>query len=122
MVTKGQFLERPTLVPVGDLVLEGLWHRGEHRPPLLIIPPKPVQGGSMDHVVAAESSWAVATSGHPTLRFNFQGVGASQGKQSVDGKSLALDAEAALAVLEENTEGAPAAVLAIGSAAEVAIV
>ena len=35
----------------------------------------------MDHVVAAEVAWAAATAGHPTLRFNFRGVGASQGEQ-----------------------------------------
>src|SRR5919201_77207 len=77
MVTRGQFLERPALVPVKDVVMEGLWHRGERRPPLLIIPPAPEEGGSMDHVVATEAAWAAATRGFPTLRFNFRGTGGS---------------------------------------------
>jgi uncharacterized protein len=101
-------------------VLEGLWHRGGKRPPLLLLSPAP-DAGSMDHVVAAEAAWAVATSGHPTLRFNYRGVGASQGPRG-DAKTRALDAEGALTVLEESADDAPAVVLAIGSSAEVAVV
>jgi alpha/beta superfamily hydrolase len=95
MVLKGQFLERPTLIPVGKSVLEGLSHRGDRRPPLLIV-------GPMDNVVAAELAWAVAHAGHPTLRFNFRGVGASQGDRGGDAGRLA-DAKAALTLLQENT-------------------
>src|SRR5687768_14662872 len=101
MVLKGQFLERPTLIPVGGVVLEGLSHRGDKRPPLLIVPPTPEEGGSMDHVVAAEVAWAAATRGFPTLRFNFQGVAGSQGKRS-SGAALVADAEQALALVHEN--------------------
>ena len=32
MVQKGEFLERPTLIPVGDVVLEGLDFPGGERP------------------------------------------------------------------------------------------
>lgn len=118
MVLKGQFLERPTLVPVAGVVLEGLSHRGEREPPLLIVPPPPFEGGSMDHVVAAEVAWAAATSKHATLRFNYRGVGASQGGR---GEGLVEDAEAALRVLEENTGCANPALLAIGGSAQVAL-
>ena len=119
MVTRGQFLERPTLIPVrADVVLEGLSHRGEKRPALLILPPAPDEGGSMDHVVAAEAAWAAASRGFPTLRFNFEGVGASQGRRGT-GESLIDDAEAALRVLEENTACANIIVLTIGESATV---
>ncbi|HYX92650.1 MAG TPA: alpha/beta hydrolase [Myxococcaceae bacterium] len=120
MVTRGQFLERPALVPVKDVVMEGLWHRGARRPPLLIIPPVPEEGGSMDHVVAAEVAWAAATRGFPTLRFNFRGTGGSQGERST-GAELFTDAEAALRLLSENAAVARAACLAIGGSAGVAL-
>jgi alpha/beta superfamily hydrolase len=119
MVTKGQFLERPTLVPVAKDVLEGLWHRGNRTPPLLVIPPPPGDG-SMDHVVAAEVAWAASTAGHATLRFNHRGVGASQGKGG-DLEARIADAGAALQVLLENTSASSAAVLAIGGSAETAL-
>ncbi|MCI0574274.1 MAG: alpha/beta hydrolase [Myxococcaceae bacterium] len=120
MVQSGQFLERPTLVPVGDVVMEGIAHRGKARPPLLILPPRPEDGGGMDHVVCAELAWAAARAGHPTLRFNFRGVGASQGHQG-NGPALVEDAVAALQVASENAAGAPVAVAALGAAAEVAL-
>jgi uncharacterized protein len=120
MVTRGQFLERPALIPVTEVVMEGLWHRGDRQPPLLIIPPSPEEGGSMDHVVAAEAAWAAATRGFPTLRFNFRGTGGSQGERST-GAELLTDAEAALRLLSENTGVACAACLAIGASARVAL-
>src|SRR5688572_23837884 len=94
MVLKGQFLERPTLVQHGELVLEALSHRGERRPGLLALPPPPDEG-SMDHVVWAEVVWAAAMAGFPTLRFNSRGVGASQG-QPGDAQAQLEDARAAL--------------------------
>ncbi len=120
MVQKGQFLERATLVPVGQEVMEGTTHRGTRAPPLLIIPPRPDEGGGMDHVVAAELVWAAASAGFPTLRFNHRGVGASQGRRGKDLELLA-DAEAAMQVLLENT-GAPAlAVASLHGGAQVAL-
>ncbi len=117
MVTQGQFLERPTLIPVGDCVLEGLSHRGGAQPPLLVLPPSPGEGG-MDHVVGAEIAWAAARAGHPTLRFNFRGVGASQGTPGSAAEHLE-DAEAALRLLHENTGVPLCAAVAIGSSASV---
>ncbi len=119
MVTQGQFVERPALIPVGDLVLDGLAHRGNARPPLLIIPPPPQQG-TMDHPVLAEVAWATARASFPTLRFNFRGVGASQGQRGEDADRVA-DAEAALRALEENTGAAIAAVVSFGGAAATSV-
>lgn len=113
MVMKGQFLERATLIPVGDLVLEGLWHRGEARQSLLIVPPSPEGGGNMDHVVCAELAWAAASKGHATLRFNFRGVGASQGRVAAQGKRKP-DLQAALGQLKENAPQSIPIVVAIG--------
>ena len=99
-MTRGQFLERATVIPAVEGVLEGLSHRGTRAPPLLIVPPPPGQGG-MDNAVCAELAWAATRGGHPTLRFNFRGVGASPGRPG--GRPAQVqDVEAALRALEEN--------------------
>lgn len=124
MVQKGQFLERPTLIPVGEgaepVVMEGMSHRGAQRPPLLIIPPQPEFGSGMDHVVAAEVVWAAARKGFPTVRFNHRGVGGSQGLPGRGG-ALVEDAAAALQLVLENTGAAQAAVVAVASGAATAV-
>ncbi|MEW6775682.1 MAG: alpha/beta fold hydrolase [Bdellovibrionota bacterium] len=84
MVQPGQFLERPAVIrtPDEDLVLEGLYHRGEKLPPLVFAPPHPMMGGSMDSPVCNEVAFACYKEERPSLRFNFRGVGASRGKVS----------------------------------------
>jgi alpha/beta superfamily hydrolase len=118
MVLKGQFLERSTVIPVGRVAMEGLWHRGTRAPALLVVPPTPDEGGSMDHVVAAELCWAAARAQHPTLRFNFRGVGASQGKRGGP-ESWVKDVEAAEQTLLESAAGTRVVHAALGSAANV---
>jgi alpha/beta superfamily hydrolase len=116
MVLKGQFLERPTLIPLANgLVLEGVSHRGEARPGLLVLPPPPIEGSGMDHVVGAELAFAVSRQGHPTLRFNYRGVGGSQGAPSRVPGELLDDALAALELAEANTAGAAVVVASIGA-------
>src|SRR5689334_18160191 len=101
MVSKGQFLERATIIPVGDEVMEAVSHRGSERPIVLVLPPPPDEGGGMDHIVGAEVAWAVSQAGHPCLRFNYRGVGASQGKPG-RGAALVDEALAALEAAAEN--------------------
>ncbi|GMU03280.1 hypothetical protein KH5H1_74010 [Corallococcus caeni] len=122
MVQKGQFLERSTLIPVGSdgAVMEGTVHRGQRSPPLLILPPRPEEGGGMDHVVAAELAFAVARAGFPTLRFNHRGVGASQGVRGTGG-ALVEDAEAAMRVALENAGTSALAVASLHGGARVAL-
>ena len=119
MVSRGQYLERPALVPVGPLVLEGLWHRGSKVPPVLVLPPPP-EAGSMDHVVCAELAWAAARAGRPVLRFNFRGVGASQGSRG-DAASRLEDAAGALRLLRENAGTVDVALAAVGDSALTAL-
>lgn len=122
MVLKGQFLERPTLIPVaGGLVLEGVSHRGEKRPGLLVLPPPPVEGSGMDHVLAAEIAFAAAHAGHPTLRFNYRGVGASQGTPARQVEALFDDALAALELAVDNAGGAAPVIASIGASDAVAL-
>ncbi len=122
MVMKGQYLERPTLIPLANgLVLEGVSHRGEKRPGLLVLPPPPVEGSGMDHVVGAELAYAISHQGHPTLRFNYRGVGGSQGEPSRAPLDWVEDALAALQLAEDNTEGAAVVIAAIGASDAVAL-
>jgi alpha/beta superfamily hydrolase len=122
MVMKGQFLERPTLIPVGsELVLEGVSHRGARRPGVLVLPPPPVEGSGMDHVVGAEIAFAVARAGHPCLRFNYRGVGGSQGQPSSALADLVDDALAAWELARDNTGGEPPLVVAVGGSDDVAL-
>lgn len=110
MVLKGQYLERPTLIPVGPkTVMEGVSHRGTKSPLLLVLSPPPEEGG-MDHVVGAELAFAASAAGHPTLRFNYRGVGASQGKR---GSDRLEDARAALEVAIDNAGGGPVLIASI---------
>ena len=75
MVLRGQYLERS--VVVGDL--DALYHRGERDPPCALAAPHPALGGSMLSPVVAELAWALTRAGHPTLRFDYRGVGSSRG-------------------------------------------
>lgn len=75
MVLPGQYLERS--VVVGDL--DALYHRGRREPPCAIASPHPALGGSMVAPVVAELAWALTRAGHPTMRFDYRGVGASRG-------------------------------------------
>src|SRR3954467_9300804 len=79
MVLEGQYLERSVAVKSGEIALDGLYHRGRKAPPCVLAPPHPVLGGSMTVPVVAELAWAITRAGHPTLRFDYSGVGASQG-------------------------------------------
>jgi alpha/beta superfamily hydrolase len=122
MVAKGQYLERPTLIPLPNgLVLEGVSHRGALRPGLLVLPPPPFEGSGMDHVVGAELAWAVSHLGHPTVRFNYRGVGGSQGEPSRSPAEWLEDATAALQLAMDNTEGQRAVVASIGASDAVAL-
>ncbi|WP_373049358.1 alpha/beta hydrolase [Vulgatibacter sp.] len=110
MVRRGEYLERMVVVPSGDLHLEGLYHRGKLRPPCVVAAPHPQQGGSMDSPVVAELAWAITRAGHATLRFNYRGVGASEGAWS-GGPGEVADLESAIDQLLETT-GAPAIAVA----------
>lgn len=108
MVLAGQYLERPALIPCGDLVLEGLSHRGARRPALLVCPPTG-PGGGMDAPLVAELAWASARGGHASLRFQHRGVAGSQGAPD-PGREI----EDALAAFDHLAAGLPGAAGAEG--------
>lgn len=102
MVRRGEYLERMVVIRSGELHLEGLYHRGRIPPPVVIAPPHPQQGGEMDNPVVAELAWAITRVGHATLRFNYRGVGGSQGGWS-GGPGEVDDLAAAVDSLRETT-------------------
>jgi alpha/beta superfamily hydrolase len=111
MVERGQVLERMTLVHAGDVELEGLYQRGAVDPPampVVLAAPHPRLGGSMDSPVLAEVVWQLARRGHPTLRFNWRGIGASPGAINDDTHEAATDLAAAV---DQLAPQGPAAVV-----------
>jgi hypothetical protein len=119
MVQPGQYLERPALIDAGGATLEGLFHRGDRPPAVLLCPPLDAEG--MDAPLLAEVAWVAARAGHASLRFHHRGRGASQG--AFDPRGAVDDALSALAHLRE-TAGPLAGVLGLrggcATAAEVA--
>ena len=87
-MSRGQIIERMTVVAAGDgVTLEALWQPGidgkDPALPVIIAGHHPRLGGNMDGPTCAEIVWHLARRGHPTLRFNWRGVGASTGSSAV---------------------------------------
>ncbi len=88
--------------------LEGRYSHSKtpHAPLALVLHPHPEQGGSMNNRVTHAMFQAMAQRGFSTLRFNFRGVGRSQG--SFDrGEGELSDAAAALDWLQDVNPNAP---------------
>jgi alpha/beta superfamily hydrolase len=82
----------------GDLKLEGLLARPQGAAPVagaVVCHPHPMYGGSMDNNVVDAILKAMWQAGYATLRFNFRGVGASEGEYD-GGEGEVLDARAAI--------------------------
>ena len=82
MVGRGEVLERMTLLEGAEGPLEALFQPGagiRTGIPVVFAPPHPRLAGSMDSPVLGELAWSLGRRGHPTLRFNYRGVGASAG-------------------------------------------
>lgn len=100
----------PIVVPGSGLVLEGVWQKGAGRG-AVIAPPHPEYGGSLENPVVSELAYALYKAGVASLRFNWRGVGASQGV--ISGDSDAAD-EDYLAALEQVCETAGPPVIGAG--------
>ena len=87
--------------PVGRI--EGLWSDpGRGLPAAVIAHPHPAYGGSMHSKVVYTIYRVLDQAGHPTLRFNFRGVGKSEGAYSGWNEETA-DMTAAAAFARERT-------------------
>jgi len=91
--------------PLGGL--EGLWcDPGKNLPAAVIAHPHPAHGGSMHSKVVHTVYKVLTEAGHPTLRFNFRGVGMSEGSYS-GGDGEVGDVAAAAAYARSQTGIAP---------------
>ncbi|MDO8472689.1 MAG: alpha/beta fold hydrolase [Dehalococcoidia bacterium] len=82
----------------GELQLEGVWHmpEGEGRfPAVVVCHPHPLFGGGMSSNVVIRVCQYLEERGIAAFRFNFRGVGRSQGYHD-NGKAERLDVAAAL--------------------------
>ncbi len=84
-----------------DLTIEGFYSHGSNDQGIVITHPHPLYGGDMhNHVVAAVTE-VYQSLGYSTLRFNFRGVGGSQGRYG-DGIGEQNDVAAAAAYLTSH--------------------
>jgi uncharacterized protein len=73
----------PVDVPGPEGRIEGLWaDPGRGLPPAVLCHPHPAHRGSMHSKVVHTLYRVLDAAGHPTLRFNFRGVGGSAGRYS----------------------------------------
>lgn len=99
-------IERLTIPgPMGEL--EAMFESGSASRPrsaALVCHPHPLHGGSLHNKVVFRAAKTALQVGLPTLRFNFRGVGKSEGQFS-DGIGEREDVRAALDFLEERFRG-----------------
>jgi alpha/beta superfamily hydrolase len=90
-----------------DRALEGIFRAGSSLEAggVVVAPPHPLYGGSMDSPVVNELAWAAAQNGLASLRFNWRGVGASAGEASGEAGDADADYASALDHLEETVTG-----------------
>ena len=83
----------------GPCRLEGYWQAGAKGKGVVITHPHPLYGGTMNNPVVETVQSAYRQHGYATLRFNFRGVGGSQGNYD-KGKGEQADVRAAIAYVE----------------------
>ena len=92
-------IEEKITFPSGRYRLEGYWQAGANGKGVAITHPHPLYGGTMNNPVVETIQNADHQNGHATLRFNFRGVGGSQGNFD-NGLGEQNDVRAAIAFIE----------------------
>jgi uncharacterized protein len=115
-------IERLTLAgPAGDLEALLEWNpQWSPRLLSLVCHPHPLYGGTMHNKVVFRAAKAAVSCGVPALRFNFRGVGQSQGKFA-DGLGEREDALAALRYLVNRFPNLPVAMMGFSFGSVVAL-
>ena len=87
--------------------LEGVFQAGAGHVAcgVLLAPPHPLYGGSLESPVLSELAWAAAQAGCASLRFNWRGIGASAGTPSGETQDADADYGSALEHLAETVSG-----------------
>jgi alpha/beta superfamily hydrolase len=98
-------IPRPGAAAAGeDYVLEGVWQSGADRG-AVVAAPHPEYGGSLENPVVNEIAFGLYQCGISSLRFNWSGVGASQGTISSDVRQADADYRAALEQVASTVTG-----------------
>lgn len=105
-------METRVFFAAGELKLEGMLSSGG-RWGAVVCHPHPLYGGSMDNNVVHAAVETLQRSGWTTLRFNFRGVGRSQGSPG-DGTQEVEDVAAALVFLSEQGRIPPERTVLVG--------
>jgi alpha/beta superfamily hydrolase len=99
--------EEKVLIPCDGLTLKGLLSVQEALPVrggVVLCHPHPLYGGAMDNPVVTAAAEAAVEEGFQTLRFNFRGVGESEGTHA-DGVGEKDDVRAAIEFLSSKVDG-----------------
>jgi len=113
--------ETPLTFPCGSLTLEGfatIPAGAAHA--VVVCHPHPEYGGTMDDGIVTTVAGHLAAAGIATLRFNFRGVGRSEGRHG-GGVAEVDDVRAALDALAERAPGARLALAGYSFGAAVAV-
>lgn len=88
--------------------IEGRYHQSDNKqaPVVLVLHPHPLYGGTMNNKIVYRLYHTFVQNGFSTLRFNFRGVGKSQGKYD-EGVGELSDAATALDWLQQQNPDAP---------------
>lgn len=92
--------EQQVQFPTDELTLEGVWHlsgKPGRSPAVVMCHPHPIYGGDMDNGMVILVCRKLAKQGINALRFNFRGVGGSQGSYG-EGIGEQEDLKAAIAM------------------------
>lgn len=93
--------ERRVVFESQDVAIEGLVCEGDATKGVVVTHPHPLYGGSMDNNVVEAIVEAYGGKGYTTLRFNFRGVGGSEGTYD-NGRGEQDDVRAAVAHLVQR--------------------
>jgi alpha/beta superfamily hydrolase len=94
-------MEEKVSITCGDIELEGLFRQNNTDKGAIITHPHPLYGGDMYNPVVKTIVIALSKLGYATLRFNFRGVGASQGSYD-NGEGEQRDLLSAVAFLADR--------------------
>ncbi len=94
-------MEKIVTITSGRCRLEGYWQPGTVNKGVVITHPHPQYGGTMRNPVVETVQSAYAHNGFATLRFNFRGVGSSQGDYD-NGVGEQDDVRAAIAYVNQR--------------------
>ena len=97
---KGQTMEEKIEFSSESLAIEGLLEKNSETSGAVITHPHPLYGGNMHNQVVMAITRVYQKLGYTTLRFNFRGVGASQGSYA-DGVGEQQDVRSAIAYLTD---------------------